>query len=489
MLYSTYGAIRSLTRYWEPDMVRRIPRFVHVLVFVGALGSVEACAHRVNTRFYEPSELATLDDPSPFLKAHLASGHVYVLSAWRVDTAAGAIIGTGQLLDPNRAEVATGDFTLPADSVRLFETNVVSQSGASVGLTVMVGITAAVAAVCAANPKACFGSCPTYYVEDETGTSILQAEGFSSSIAPALEATDVDMLIRARPTERDLRVRVTNEALETHVIRHTDVLAVRRPAGGRVFVTTEGTFLGTSEPLAPAVCSAPEGDCLAAVTASDGVERFSWADSSDLGRRETIDLAFEDVPDEDVGLVLQSRQTLMTTFLIYQALAYLGHEAGRWLAAAGSLSADERASMGSIERLLGKVEVLLLDESGEWVIVGAAGETGPLAADTKVVPLAERSPSGAPLRVRLRLTQGLWRLDRVALVGLGGTVEPVRIAPRAVRRAGAEDPEALRVLVDPDEALVTLPGDDYELEYRLPERPEEHELFLEARGYYLEWMR
>jgi hypothetical protein len=37
--------------------------------------------------------------------------------------------------------------------------------------------------------------------------------------------------------------------------------------------------------------------------------------------------------------------------------------------------------------------------------------------------------------------------------------------------------------------LVTMPGDAYEIEYRLPAAPERLELFLEVRGYYLEWMR
>jgi hypothetical protein len=43
--------------------------------------------------------------------------------------------------------------------------------------------------------------------------------------------------------------------------------------------------------------------------------------------------------------------------------------------------------------------------------------------------------------------------------------------------------------VDTASSLVTLPGDEYDLIYRLPPQPERYELFLESRGYYLEWMR
>jgi hypothetical protein len=43
--------------------------------------------------------------------------------------------------------------------------------------------------------------------------------------------------------------------------------------------------------------------------------------------------------------------------------------------------------------------------------------------------------------------------------------------------------------VDTARSLVTLPGDEYDLIFRLPADPGRYELFLESRGYYLEWMR
>jgi hypothetical protein len=99
------------------------------------------------------------------------------------------------------------------------------------------------------------------------------------------------------------------------------------------------------------------------------------------------------------------------------------------------------------------------------------------------------SSDGRPIRVRLQLTRGLWRIDYLALVRLGGPVLPVRIPPYGVERYGRKDPVAWRALVDTTRSLVTLPGDAYDLVYRLPPDPERYELFLESRGYYLEWMR
>lgn len=456
------------------------------------LASVLAgCTHTVERRLAAPTEVETLDERSPYLKAHLPDGRVYVLSQWRADSAGSAILGDGSLLDAHRMAVESGAFRVPVDSVALFETNVRHSSGATTSLTVMAGITAAVAGYCVTNPKACFGSCPTFYAPGPDGSLTLQAEGFSASIAPALEATDIDMLSQARAADRDFTIRVTNEAFETHVIRHADLLALPGPPGSRVYVTSEGVFREAAAAAPPARCTGAEGDCLDALGAIDGVERASRADSSDLATKETIELVFDRVPDGDLGLVVASRQTLMTTFLIYQALAYMGNDASRWLATLGAGSAA-RERAGGIGRALGAIDVLVVSPEGDWVTVGRSGETGPIASDTRVVPLGVRRDEprpGAPLRIRLRLTQGLWRLDGVLLVALGDSVEPIRVRPREVTRQGRPDTAALHALLDPETTLVTLPGDAYDIRYRLPQAPASHELFLEARGYYLEWMR
>src|SRR5262249_30651758 len=260
---------------------------------------------------------------------------------WSWDDASGTVTGIGTLLDTDRHQVgATRQIKVPRDSVALFETNVSHLSNSGVALAVMTGVTAAVAIACAANPKACFGSCPTIYAADSSGKPVLQAEGFSASIAPALEASDLDALYRARPTSRDFSLRLTNEALETHVIRYVDLLAAARPPNGRVFALAAGGFRQATSLPPPSACMATEGDCRAAVAVFDGRERFTPADSNDLGTRETIDLEFKDPPVGPVGLVVTARQSLMTTFLIYQALAYMGTDAARWLASLSRSAAD-----------------------------------------------------------------------------------------------------------------------------------------------------
>lgn len=114
-------------------------------------------------------------------------------------------------------------------------------------------------------------------------------------------------------------------------------------------------------------------------------------------------------------------------------------------------------------------------------------ETGPLATDVHLVKLP--SIKRERVKIRLRLTQGHWRLDAVKLVKLGEQLNPIRLSPVAVNQNGVNVDEPLQLLTDPKVALTTLPGDTYTLVYQLPQDFEDYELFLESRGYYLEWIR
>jgi hypothetical protein len=74
--------------------------------------------------------------------------------------------------------------------------------------------------------KAIFGSCPTFY-SDSAGVPVLEAEGFSYSIAPLFEQRDVDRL-RATPDSNGcVTLDVRNEALETHYINSSAIAGPR----------------------------------------------------------------------------------------------------------------------------------------------------------------------------------------------------------------------------------------------------------------------
>lgn len=441
---------------------------------------------RLKREIRTTSQFSLLDKRSPFLKVHMLNGRVYILSAWRVNEENKTVSGNGNLLDINRNVIKKGNFTIPLNDVAIFETNVLKSSPSIMAMSIITVPSLVLSAICLANPKACFGSCPTFYAWDGEKMT-LQAEGFSASVTPSLEARDIDALYRSKPSGHDFEIRVTNEAMETHVIRYVNLLALPRPENGRTFATPSGEFWQAPEIMEPAICIAPEGDCLAAIQSFDGIERFSKTNSKDLATRETIDLVFESFPTGKTGLILGFRQTLLTTYLFYQGLAYMGRASGYWLAKMerGDKNVQEYAS--SLGKVLGGIEIFIQDSKDNWILAGEIGETGPIASDVRVVSLPE--VKAAPIKIRLRMTCGLWRIDYIALAKLNKAVEPLRLQPLMVLREDLVDEEAQGRLLDPSSVLVTMPGDSYSIVYDLPNEFQHYELFLESQGYYLEWIR
>ncbi len=465
-------------------------RFLLFFILFASLGIFFSCSvQTMKRKLTPPKEAASLaleKKESPYLKAHMLNGHVYVLSNWDVVTIVKTVSGSGRHLGPNREILEEGDFTILIDSVAIFETNKVQTSPAVAGLAVLTAASVFLTIYCIANPKACFGSCPTFYAWDGN-KSLLQAEGFSSSVAPALGKKDIDALFRAKATGRNFEVKMRNEALETHVIHYVDLLAVPRPENGRAFVTSDGEFWQAKRLVSPNACLGSEGDCLELLRVLDGRERYSAADSHYLAARETLDVEFDNLPDGRLGLVLAARQSLLTTFLFYQTLAYMGTSAGEWFATLERMGKAARMQADGLGQKLGWIEVLVQDSSDGWVSVGRSGETGPMGTDVRVIPLPQL-PAGAT-KIRLNLTRGHWRLDWLALAELEKQAEPLRLEPSIVRKGGGVDEGTKKMLADSAGVLVTYPGDEYTLVYRLPEDFSRYELFLESRGYYLEWMR
>jgi hypothetical protein len=461
-----------------------------------SLIAVGGCLPIIPVRTWEPVLHSVEDiraDPGEQpTKIHLHSGELAVLERWSSNRQDEVLNGSGTLYDVARSPVRSGEFAIPFDSIALVETQLprVTRPPGLTGLVVWSTLTGAITAVCVADPKACFGSCPTFYVHDGQRER-LQAEGFSSSIARVLEARDIDALYHMQPTGQRVVIRMTNEALETHAVRHARLTVARRPPGGRVLATPDGRFYGASELIEPSNCSAAEGDCVDLVRALDDKERSSLADSTDLATRETVQLEFSVPAGKDsLALVIGARHTFVSTFLFYQAIGYFGTNGGEWLAAlerGGEAAAS--AAMGMATEL-GGIELAVANPGGDWEQFGAYDEAGPIATDVALFPIPDREHiPGQPLRVRLRLAKGSWRLNYVALARLAGEVEPSVLETSAVLRDGFDDPVAKAALHDPEKHLITYPGDEYQLVYDLDASPEDLEFFLDSKGYYYEWMR
>ncbi|MCU7493906.1 MAG: hypothetical protein HF314_03315 [Ignavibacteria bacterium] len=431
------------------------------------------------------ARLGFSNDLSPYLKAHMKNGSLYVLQDWKIDDSKKIITGSGKKYDAYRNLLSSGTVEMSEDSVAIFETNTLVNSGSVTALTVFTGITAAVTVFCIINPKACFGSCPTFYTRD-SDTLRLQAEGFSSSISPSMEATDIDALYHSKVDCDEYSLEMRNEAMETHVVRSANLLCVEKSKkNSRVFCSPDGKFWQCDSIILPQRALGPEGDCLSLLQKADGIERFSVADSANLGEKEFIELDFKNVPGKNSGLILGCRQTLLSTYLLYQTFAYMGSNAAYWVAQIERNKINVKGN--EMLNMLGGIEVQVQDLYGNWQSAGFIDEFGPLATDFHIVPI-----KGIPeknTKVRLKMTKGYWRIDYAALSPVSEAKNLTRLQPEEVLKGGKTDENARKILCDSSRALVTLPGDTYELKYRIPSMFKDYELFLESRGYYLEWIR
>jgi hypothetical protein len=489
-----------MIRIWSAHAKgRRILRATAVLLLAAALTDGCATLRRETVKPTPPLEVPespAARDSSATLKVHMRDGGLVILHSWSVgsENRAGVfpvdtLIGEGQRYDPARHALGVAPVRLTSDQIVLIETdqakvevgNVLAQLLIGVGVILgVLGILVIIA--CATNPK-CFGSCPTFYVTDGEHLSLM-AEGFSASIAPALEATDVDALWRARPRGRTVEIVMRNEALETHVVRSVRLLVAPR-AGGRVMQTPDGDYYRVAGFRPPRHAFAAEGDVAARLAEIDGVERTSPTDSTDLGAHERIVLDYGAVHGAGLGIALCHRQSLVMTYLFYQTLAWMGGHAGDYLAEFGRGDPKWLDMAQGAGRALGPIEVQVREPGGDWRTVGTMDETGPIATDVHLVPLPELPPGS---EIGLWLARGHWRLDAALLAHIGERVEPLALEPSLAVRDSLTGPRVDRVALR-GAPLVNMPGRSVIYHFELPRPAEECELFLESRGYYFEWIR
>lgn len=428
-----------------------------------------------------------------YLKVHLADGGVCVLNApWEVDTSAQIVSGYGSSYNARREIISTGEHILHQDSIALLETNsdlAYMRKTQLAGLVIVTVFNVAMLAYCLSNPKACYGSCPTFYTEEEQSTlHYALAEGFSNAILPSMAYADIDALRCGQLTSDTFSLIMKNEAFETHSINALQLFCFPRKTGERVLHTPDDRFY-LADHFYPVTSAIHEDHQISDLLAyEDHAEWFSLADPQNMSSKESIILNFGDTKDQiTAGLVVSFRQTLMTTYLFYSAMDYMGDRASD-LFASMERDPDLRAQLYTgLLAELGRIDVYIRSNaSAPWELVGGFHETGPIAFNLQCLPLP--GTWGPESAIKLELNKGLWRLDYVALAQLTEAMHPTILHPFRVSYGDSESVDALRLLLSPHDDLITLPGDTYTIRFALPQH-QDIDLFLYARGYYLEWMR
>ena len=429
-----------------------------------------------------------------FLKAHLKNGGIFIFrDTWNADVIGNRVTGNGIQYDFNRNVIHEGPVSISLDSVAIFETNSKIKEPEQMrvaALCLMVAVDVIVGIICITNPKACFGSCPTFYIDEKDNFHYADAEGFSDAISPSMEYTDIDALNNKKLTDTLFAITMKNEALETHCVNDVKLLACPRKESQRVYQSPSGDFFQCENHYPLTMATGDEGNITGLLLSNNKQERFSLSDGASMTSKEEIHLAFDHVKNTDnLGLLINFRQTLMTTYLIYSALGYMGDEAGDIFAKIETSREVKGKLKEGMRKELGNIDVYLLDErKNEWELQNGFYETGPIAINSQILPL-KNNPGSSSVKLKLVMNRGLWRIDYLALTNITQKVEATEFAPVSILNKGKLDDNALKDIHDPDKYLISMPGSEYKFYFSLPDRNCDYELFLCSRGYYLEWMR
>jgi len=470
----TNGPVRDSIRV---DL-RRCARLLGVVLFGLA---VQTCVTRPSLRPVEGGAAVA----TGHAKLHLWDGRLLVVEGYRV--VGDDVTGVGVAYDPDRVLVGQGSFTVPIRAIALVETSELIADPRMATLAVVTAASLVATAACIMNPKACFGSCPTFYVPGGGGWH-LQAEGFSSSIARSLAAEDTDALVDARPVDGTIVVAMRNEALETHVVQGLRLLVVDGPADSTVLLTHDNRFAALGRTVPPRECAGSPDTC-DLLSERDGREFKPQSDGHDLASRDELVLRFDAPGNREVGVVVMLRNSLMSTFVLYHLIALQGSHYGDFLAAIERRDLAVLAAVNGFERTLGPVEVAIRQRDEAWRAVGEIPYIGPIALGVRVVP-ARVEHADEAYEVRLRYARAHWRFEAVRAGSLMARDLVAREVAASVQVSGRFD---ARMVSDQmrgrGAGLVMQPGDEVRFRFMVPQSAGSQAYFLRSRGYYYEWMR
>ena len=454
----------------------------------------------VRTVSVEPVSTARSDSTrvNTPVKAHLIDGSTVVFRSG-VTVARDHVWGSGRRYDLALAE-STAVTQISLDSVLAMEAFRTRVEGTQTFLLSTLGVAATgvgiIALACIADPK-CFGSCPTIYA-DSAGTPVLEAEGFSGSISPLLEARDVDRIRTREDSSGMLHLQVWNEALETHYINHIELLGVDHAADEMVLPDERGRPLAVRSELPIGSLSDKLGRDLRTTLARTDGNVFS-SDPASVRRATATDLYDHidiTIPapagTDSAAVVLRLRSSLLNTLVFYDhMLAKPGARSLDWLATDLN-RLDRVAELGRWYSQYFGIRVAVHD-GAEYRDVGKFSDYGPIAWRDVALPVPVQAGRDS-LRVRLTFLTDQWRIDRLA-VAAAIRRPPVRTIPVAsiTSHDSKLQPDAVAAVGQPDEHyLETTPRQRFTVAFDVGRAAgaSAHRTFLLAtQGYYVEWVR
>lgn len=427
------------------------------------------------------------------VKAHMYDGSTVVFPQ-------GAILTGDRLLGTGERYMVGSSVATPADGVSL--DSIVGMETFSRDVNVPLSVVASGAALAAGAfgtalaAIAIFGSCPTFYA-DSAGVELLQAEGFSYSIAPLFEQRDVDRLRLTATPDGKVVLKVRNEALETHYINHLELVEIQHDADEMAFPDQRGIPVTVRNPAPAALVRDRNGRDVTRLVQSIDDEQFATSDlvlrninAADLD--DHIDFAVPYSAGADsIAIVLDLRNSLLNTVLLYQKiLGDPGLKSLDWLTK--DLSQISKAvDMGRWYASNMGMRVSIRDGATYRQVV-KIGDSGPIAYHQVALIVPALKGRDDSVHIRLSFVADDWRIDAIGVAQswrrpISRTIPVSRVA----MADPAQNASAGTSLRDPDTSyLITGPGQSFRAEFDVgADGTQRRTWFLASQGYYSEWVR
>jgi len=461
-----------------------------------------------------PSKKATLLNPGEIgsgmqikspTKAFLLDASVILFPrGFKIEN--GILRGKGQRYWLDREDKNLIAREIPLDSIAALTYYELKNSGGQVFASFLLGIYGFVltplSIYCISCPKCCFGSCPTLYALEGEEYE-LRAELFSYSISKFFQGTDLDLLSGNISKEGPYRIRLSNEALETHYINCLSLIAVNHPVGTRVYPSGEDGFVVVRKLISPqqAVNSLGKNVLPLIQQLDDEGYRSDTTMAAMLEgglNSDWLDLKFRTPPGKtSIKLVLRLRNTLLSTVLFYDlVLASQGARAVEWTQKMNEDFFYAR-QFYQLYKAYSGIKVNILRE-GEWKTAAVIGDVGPIAWKEIALNLPIDPKDISPeneVTLRLEFFPDNFMIDYIAYEAetiADDSVLAREIPPSQIYDDNGRAREDIVSLPQSADSLylVTNPGESYYFDYDIRKNvPGETSVFLRSQGYYTEWIR
>jgi hypothetical protein len=368
----------------------------------------------------------------------------------------------------------------------------------SVLLGIYGGLLTPLSLYCLACPKCCFGSCPTIYTYNGQNY-VLEAELFSYSISKFFQESDLDKLTTLNSSSQDYRIRISNEALETHYIDQFSLLEINHPPGTQVFPTYDGDIICTRNLKPPSSAINFLGDDITDLVIKR--DNYAYRSGEEFIKKISDGITYDrielklDLPHgtKKVNLILKLRNTLLTTILFYElVLSSQGFDAIEWTHKMQNNYIYARL-FNELYNSYAGIRIKTFKE-GTWNLQSKIGDIGPITWKDIAIEIPIEVEKNTTL-IRLEFFPDNFMIDYIGYdcsSDLNDSYHVKKLQPKNIIDDENKYKFNLTEVLEKSDRkyLITNPGESYYLTYNLTSNDTVNtSVFIQSKGYYIEWIR